>query len=190
MVDMRQSMFDTMVFGFMVLLCLISHGTSAAQEKMEVRDLNYTARRDLVYTIKDMGGKVQDIKVKESGTEIRIELAADVLFDFDKSDIRPSAQEALNQAGSVVRDKARGVVRIEGHTDSKGSDAYNQKLSERRANSVKEWLLNKEGLKGVKFEARGFGSKKPVAQNTKPDGPDDPEGRQKNRRVEIIIAKK
>ena len=73
--------------------------------------------------------------------------------------------------------------------DKPGSEAYNQKLSERRANAVKDWMVSKEGLKNVKFETRGFGSKKPVAPNTKPDGGDNPEGRHKNRRVEIIIKK-
>ena len=145
---------------------------------------------DLVFTVKDMGGKVQDLQIKETKSEIRIALAADVLFDFDKADIRPDAQSALKQAADIVREKAKGVVRVEGHTDSKGSDAYNQKLSERRANSVKDWLVKKEGLKDLKFETKGFGSKKPVAPNTKPDGSDDPEGRQKNRRVEIVIGKK
>jgi len=118
-----------------------------------------------------------------------MELAADVLFDFDKYDILPKAQEMLQQAAGVIREKAKGVVQIEGHTDSKGTDAYNQKLSERRANAVKDWLVNKEGLKNVKFETRGCGAKKPVAPNTKPNGSDDPEGRQKNRRVEIIMKK-
>ncbi len=145
--------------------------------------------RDLVFTVIDLGGKVQDLQVKETATEIRIELAADVLFDFDKAEILPKAQQALQQAANVVREKAKGVVRIEGHTDAKGSDAYNQKLSERRANAVKTWLVNKGALKNVKFSVQGFGAKKPVAPNAKPDGSDDPEGRQKNRRVEIIVKK-
>jgi outer membrane protein OmpA-like peptidoglycan-associated protein len=80
-------------------------------------------------------------------------------------------------------------VRIEGHTDAKGSDAYNQKLSERRAQSVRQWLVQKEGVDGSKMAPQGFGARKPVAPNNKPDGSDDPEGRQKNRRVEIVLAK-
>ena len=145
---------------------------------------------DLIFTVQDMGGMVQDIQVKETKSEIRIELAADVLFDFDKADILPKAEEALKQVAGVIREKAKGVVQIEGHTDSKGSDAYNQKLSERRANAVKDWLVSKEGLKNVRFATRGFGAKRPVAPNSKPDGSDDPDGRQKNRRVEIVVKKK
>ena len=144
---------------------------------------------DLAGKVQDLGGKVHDLQVKETGEEIRIELAADVLFDFDKANLRPAAQQTLHQAAGIVQEKAKGVVRIEGHTDSKGNDAYNQKLSERRAASVKTWFMVKEGLDKVQFSTQGFGAKKPVAPNTKPDGSDDPEGRQKNRRVEIIIKK-
>jgi outer membrane protein OmpA-like peptidoglycan-associated protein len=145
--------------------------------------------QDLAYTVVDLAGKAKDLQIKETKTEIHIELAADVLFDFDKADIRPTAQEALKQAAAVIRANARGQVRIEGHTDSKGSDPLNQKLSERRALSVRNWLVGKEGLASVKFSTQGFGAKRPVAPNSKPDGSDDPDGRQKNRRVEIIIAK-
>jgi outer membrane protein OmpA-like peptidoglycan-associated protein len=144
---------------------------------------------DLVFRVQDMGGKVQDLNVKETTTEVRIELAADVLFDFDKAEILPKARQTLAQAAQVVREKAKGTVRIEGYTDAKGSDAYNQKLSDRRASSVKAWFVSKEKLGAVKFETQGFGAKKPVAPNTKPDGSDDPDGRQKNRRVEIIFRK-
>ena len=137
----------------------------------------------------EMAGKTEALNVKETATEIRIELAADALFDFDKADIRQDAASALHQVADIIRDKGRGcAVRIEGHTDAKGSDAYNQKLSDRRAQSVQQWLAQKEELKG-RMATQGFGAKKPVAPNTKPDGSDDPDGRQKNRRVEIVLAK-
>jgi outer membrane protein OmpA-like peptidoglycan-associated protein len=161
----------------------------AAQESDQVADPSKTKILDLVFRVDDLGGKVQDLQVKETGQEIRIELAADVLFDFDKADLRPAAQKTLHQAAGIIQDKAKGAVRIEGHTDSKGNDAYNQKLSERRAASVKNWFVDKEGLGKVQFSTQGFGAKKPVASNTKPDGSDDPDGRQKNRRVEIVLKK-
>ena len=145
---------------------------------------------DLVFKVEDIGGKVLDLQVKETETEIRIELAADVLFDFDKADIRSDARKSLKQVADIIKEKAKGPVRVEGHTDSKGSDAYNQKLSDRRANSVKDWLVKKGGLNDVRFSTAGFGAKKPAVSNTKPDGSDDPDGRQKNRRVEIVIGKK
>jgi outer membrane protein OmpA-like peptidoglycan-associated protein len=162
---------------------------AAAQESNQTIDPSKNKILDLVFRVDDLGGKVQDLQVKETEQEIRIELAADVLFDFDKADLRPAAQKTLHQAAGIVSDKAKGAVRIEGHTDSKGDDSYNQKLSERRANSVKTWFVDKEGLGNVQFTTKGFGEKKPVASNAKPDGSDDPDGRQKNRRVEIILKK-
>ena len=170
-------------------LCVMSHAGWAAEEPKPPSDLKMQVL-DLVFKVEDIAGKVMDLQMKETDTEIRIELAADVLFDFDKADLRKDARSALKQVGDIIREKAKGAVRIEGHTDSKGSDAYNQKLSQRRANSVKDWLIKNEGLKSVRFSTSGFGAKKPAVSNTKPDGSDDPEGRQKNRRVEIVISKK
>ncbi len=161
----------------------------AAQERGKILDQEAGKVLDLVFRVEDLGGKVQDLQVKESAAEVRIELAADVLFDFDKADILPKAQSALKQAAAIIRDKARGAARIEGHTDVKGSDAYNQKLSERRALAVKTWLTGKEGLRNTQFLTQGFGARKPKAPNQKPDGADDPEGRRQNRRVEIIFKK-
>ncbi|HZX67971.1 MAG TPA: OmpA family protein, partial [Candidatus Elarobacter sp.] len=72
---------------------------------------------------------------------------------------------------------------------AKGSAAYNAALSERRARSVKNWFVEKDGLRNIRFATNGFGAGDPVAPNTKPDGSDNPDGRRKNRRVEILIAK-
>ncbi len=146
-------------------------------------------RRDLVFAILDLVAAPRAIEIKESKTEIRLELAADVLFDFDKADLKPAAQDVLKQVATFVRENAKGAVRIEGHTDAKGADAYNQKLSERRAASVKDWLAKNAGAKGVTYQTQGFGAKRPVAPNAKPDGADDPAGRQKNRRVELVIKR-
>jgi OmpA family len=85
--------------------------------------------KDLVFVVDDVGGKTADLagktknlEVKETKTEIHIDLAADVLFDFDKSTLRPKARGALKQAASIIRDNAKGsTVRIDGYTDSKGS---------------------------------------------------------------------
>ena len=153
------------------------------------KDLVFSTN-DLIFTVDDLAGKTKDLEVKETKTEIRIDLAADVLFDFDKSTLRPTARDALHQAASIIRDNAKGsTVRIDGYTDSKGSDPYNQRLSDRRAESVRNWFVTKEGLKDVSFATKGYGAKNPVAPNTKPDGSDDPDGRQKNRRVEITVKK-
>jgi outer membrane protein OmpA-like peptidoglycan-associated protein len=134
-------------------------------------------------------GNAVDLTVKETPQEIRIDMATDVLFDFDKSTLLPKARQTLHKAAGIIRDKAKGAVRIEGYTDGKGSDAYNQKLSERRANAVRDWFAKNEELSAVQFDTQGFGAKNPVAPNKKPDGSDNPAGRQKNRRVTIVIVK-
>jgi outer membrane protein OmpA-like peptidoglycan-associated protein len=125
----------------------------------------------------------------ETRTAIEITLPADLLFDFDKAELRPDAVHALRELGEIIRTKARGQVAIQGYTDALGTDAYNQKLSERRAGAVKTWLVSRESVAAKILSASGFGAKNPVAPNRKPDGSDDPEGRQLNRRVTVVIRK-
>ena len=178
------------VRALMLSMLLVMGAPSAfGEEGQSIGNLK-TQVLDLVFKVEDLGGKIQDLQLKESDTEIRIELAADVLFDFDKADVRREAQKPLKQVADIIREKAKGAVRIEGHTDSKGTDAYNQKLSDRRAQSVRDYLIKQEGLRNVSFSTSGFGAKKPAVSNTQADGSDDPAGRQKNRRVEIVINKK
>lgn len=171
----------------LALLIVVLGGGMSAQER-EIPPNATLKVLDVVFRVEDIGGEVADLQVKETAMEVRIELAADVLFEFDQATLQPAATATLTKAAAIVRDKAAGTVRIEGHTDSVGNDAYNQKLSERRADSVRQWFVG-HGLAGVKFSSRGFGETKPVASNTRPDGRDDPEGRRKNRRVEIVIGK-
>jgi outer membrane protein OmpA-like peptidoglycan-associated protein len=172
-----------------IALCLFA-ATATAQEFPGDPGPPYQLKVvDIVFHVEDIGGKIEALEVKETDTEVRVDLAADVLFDFDKADLLPKAEQTLQQAADFVKERNKGaVVRIEGHTDAKGSDSYNQKLSLRRADSVKRWLIA-HGLGGVRFSTEGFGAKQPVAPNQKPDGSDDPEGRQKNRRVAIVIRK-
>jgi outer membrane protein OmpA-like peptidoglycan-associated protein len=132
--------------------------------------------------LKDLGAKVTD-------TEIRIDLAADVLFDFDKANIKKEAESSLQKVATVVKANPGAKVAIEGHTDGKGADAYNQTLSEQRAAAVKAWLVASAQVEAAGITTRGWGKTKPIAHNAKPDGSDDPEARAKNRRVEIIVRK-
>jgi OOP family OmpA-OmpF porin len=83
----------------------------------------------------------------------------------------------------IIRANPKGHTRIDGYTDSKGDHAYNQKLSERRAESVKNWLVTKEGIDASRLITKGWGEAKPVAPN------DTDANRQKNRRVEAIVEK-
>ena len=135
----------------------------------------------------DLNAALKDLGAKTTQTEIRIELASDVLFDFDKADLLPKAIPELEKVATVLKSYPGAACSIEGHTDNKGLNDYNQKLSERRAASVKTWL----GAHGVStsMTTRGWGATKPVAPNVLPNGHDDPEGRQKNRRVEIVVRK-
>ena len=126
--------------------------------------------------------------VKETETELKISLLGDILFDYDKADIRPAAEPTLAQVAKMIQGYPKATVLIEGHTDAKGSQSYNAKLSERRTASVKTWLVAK-GIAEQIVRTRGLGAAKPVAPNSNPDGSDNPEGRQKNRRVEITIKK-
>jgi len=130
---------------------------------------------------------LQDLGAKVTAQEVKIELDADVLFDFDKYNLRPEAADSLRKVGEVAKNYGNSPVLIEGHTDSKGTHPYNMTLSENRAASVKNWLVQNAGVSASRITTGGWGETKPVAPNKKPDGSDDPAGRQKNRRVEITI---
>ena len=132
-------------------------------------------------------GALQDLKAKVTAHEVKIELDADVLFDFDKYTLRPEANDTLRKLGLVVADYPKSPLLIEGYTDSKGEHAYNMKLSENRANTVKNWLVQNAGIQAGRINTRGWGETKPVAPNKNPDGSDNPAGRQKNRRVQITV---
>jgi len=126
--------------------------------------------------------RLHRLGAEESPTGIRIRLAGSVLFDFDSDRIRPDAERTLREVVAVLKELSGRPVRIEGHTDSIASEVYNQRLSERRAASVLEWLVA-HGIDRARLRAVGFGETRPVADNG------TAEGRQKNRRVEIVVAR-
>jgi OOP family OmpA-OmpF porin len=109
-------------------------------------------------------------------------LDATTLFDFDKSDLRPMGKEKLDDLVAKVKShQAVDSITITGHTDSVGTDAYNQKLSERRANSVRDYMVNAGIDTSLITSTSGMGETKPVASN------DTADGRQQNRRVEVVV---
>jgi OOP family OmpA-OmpF porin len=110
----------------------------------------------------------------------KITFAADVLFDFDKATIKPEGKSKLDDLAAKMKDINLEVVIAIGHTDSVGSDAYNQKLSVRRAESVKAYMVSK-GVEPNRIYTEGKGEKQPVASNKTKDG------QAKNRRVEIEV---
>jgi outer membrane protein OmpA-like peptidoglycan-associated protein len=134
-----------------------------------------------------LDGLLKELGANVTEKEVRIALAADVLFDFDRADLKPDAEASLAKVATVIKAYPSAQVRIEGHTDGKGADAYNQKLSEQRAAAVADWLASKGGVTRAQVMTAGLGKSKPIAHNTKPDGSDDPDGRAKNRRVEVIV---
>lgn len=136
--------------------------------------------RSVERALKDLGARATD-------TGYEISLSGDVLFDFDQWNIRPEAEESLAKLAQLILELNKTRVLIEGHTDAKGSESYNQSLSLKRAASVRDWFIARGTLKHVVFEVAGRGEAEPIAPNANPDGSDNPEGRAANRRVEIQI---
>ncbi len=123
-----------------------------------------------------------------TNNETIINLSTDILFDFDKATIKPNAVPTLIRLARLIR-QSKGIIQLNGFTDSKGTDEYNLDLSERRAASVKQWLVNKGGIDAERLQTKGYGESQPVVPNTKQNGLDNPIGRQKNRRVEVRIPR-
>ena len=121
--------------------------------------------------------------VQSCGTVITLEDS--VLFDFGSSDLRGEASTTLINLATVLKDSKAPKVQVQGHTDSVSDDAFNQKLSEQRAQAVSS-ALKSDGV-AADLAAVGYGEPKPVAPNENPDGSDNPAGRRLNRRVEVFV---
>ena len=120
------------------------------------------------------------IDVSRDGDVIKLNLPDGVTFDFGKAELKPQFYPALNNVASTLREYNQTIVEVSGHTDSIGSDAVNQRLSEQRAASVGNYLIG-QGLQRERFEIVGMGKRYPVASN------DTDAGRSLNRRVEIRV---
>jgi outer membrane protein OmpA-like peptidoglycan-associated protein len=112
--------------------------------------------------------------------EIAVRLTNDILFDFNSFALRPESRDTLRELANNFRQYPDEEISVEGHTDNVGGDDYNQRLSEQRAGSVRDYLVD-QGVPDGRVTATGFGKTEPKASN------DTPEGRQLNRRVEIHI---
>src|SRR6185436_2955125 len=106
---------------------------------------------------------------------------SDVLFDTGQHTLKPGAREKLAKVAGILLAHPGLMLEVEGHTDSVGADDYNQSLSERRAESVKSYLIQ-QGIDRSSITSRGFGESQPVASN------DTADGRQRNRRVELVVS--
>lgn len=125
---------------------------------------------------------IKDVKVQTKDEEIQINMDADVLFDFNKSNLKSKALKTLDKVKRILDIYVDERILVEGHTDSIGKVAYNQSLSERRAESVKIYLV-KQGVDEERIQTKGYGELKPLASNATSIG------RRKNRRVQIIILR-
>lgn len=121
------------------------------------------------------------VSVTRMGDTIILNMPSNITFDTNRSEIKPQFYDVLNSVAIVLNEFDRTLVDVTGHTDSDGSDGYNQDLSERRAGSVAEYLVA-QGNNYRRFQVLGMGETQPIASNATPDG------KARNRRVEIQIA--
>lgn len=113
---------------------------------------------------------------------------SNIYYDFDKATLRPESKLVLDSLANVLRLNPNMVVEMSAHTDAIGTEAYNEDLSQRRAQSCVDYLIS-VGIPTDKLTAKGYGESRPIAPNTNPDGTDNPEGRQMNRRTEFKVLK-
>jgi len=121
------------------------------------------------------------IEIDRRGDDIVLNMPSSVTFGFDSSELTQQARSSLNEVSNVLRNYTDTRVNVAGHTDSTGDAGYNQRLSERRAQSVSNYL-NQNGVSGSRLNIRGYGESQPVASN------DNEQGRAQNRRVEITLT--
>ncbi|HTN35372.1 MAG TPA: OmpA family protein [Marinobacter sp.] len=121
------------------------------------------------------------VSVVRNGDQIELVMPGNVTFDVNQASIKPSFSGTLESVALVLKEFNKTIIQVDGHTDSSGSQSYNQLLSEKRANSVRDFLLN-QGVEPKRTRAVGYGSRQPIASN------DTPAGREQNRRVELTLV--
>jgi outer membrane protein OmpA-like peptidoglycan-associated protein len=163
---------------------------AAASESSGPESFAHPDQATIDDSITDLDPKTTDLKrnvvdaqtKKTEGDSTVVTLNTDILFDFDSAKL---SEKAKDNIAEVVPDlPTDSTITVAGYTDSKGSDAYNTKLSEKRAKAVAEVLTSKKP--GLTVKAKGYGEKDPVASNGSAEK-DNPQGRAKNRRVEITF---
>jgi outer membrane protein OmpA-like peptidoglycan-associated protein len=128
----------------------------------------------------------QNLEATETDRGVVVNLP-DVLFEFGQAQLTPAAQVKTREMARIFTTQARDRrLSVEGHTDSIGSDAFNQALSQQRADNVASALVV-AGVDSQRIASKGFGERYPIAPNAHQDGQDNPQGRQKNRRVEVVV---
>lgn len=130
---------------------------------------------------REIENKVPGAKVERVGEGIVVEFSEKILFGYDRSDLSSSAEGNLDKLVTVLKEYADTNIEVQGHTDSKGSDTYNQGLSDRRASAVATYLRNR-GVSASRITTKGYGETAPVSSN------DTDDGRAQNRRVNFLIT--
>jgi outer membrane protein OmpA-like peptidoglycan-associated protein len=130
---------------------------------------------------KDIENNVPGAKVERVGEGIVVDFNEKILFGYDKSDLNTSAETNLDKLINVLKEYPETNIEVQGHTDNKGSDTYNQGLSERRATAVAAFLKNR-GINSSRVTTKGYGENAPVVDNSTDDG------RAQNRRVTFLIS--
>ena len=138
-------------------------------------------RQEKIFGMTDYAAGAGKVSAETTPEGIRVRMDASILFDTAKYDLKPAAREAIQAVSELIAGYPNATVQVRGFTDAVGDDAYNLKLSEDRAASVKNALVALGPPKGVAFETKGYGKANPVASN------DNEAGRAQNRRVEVII---
>ena len=156
----------------------------AREEAEKARLLAEKEKADLEKQLQAALKSLKEVaEISEEKRGVVITLSGGVLFTSGKYDLLPIAKDKLNQISAALKDQSYPPIRIEGHTDSQGSADDNKKLSQNRADAVKDQLVS-QGYPAAKITTMGWGSEHPVADNA------TPEGRANNRRVEIIVNPK
>ena len=150
---------------------------SARTQLEETRSKLADREQDLYKSLKQFEGKFATIRQEARGTIMSL---SDILFDFNKADLRQEAQLNLAKVSVILQQYPEMHISVEGHTDNVGAEDYNLKLSEKRARSVYDFLVH-EGVVAERLDTKGYGMTQPVASN------ETAEGRQKNRRVDLVI---
>jgi OmpA-OmpF porin, OOP family len=135
--------------------------------------------QEALATAADLERQLEELQAKKTERGAVVTLG-DVLFDFDRATLRSGAQQNLYRLVTFLNDDPERELLIEGHTDSVGSESYNLDLSQRRAQSVRDFLAS-NGIAASRMAVRGFGKARPIASN------ESDAGRQQNRRVEVVI---
>ena len=120
------------------------------------------------------------VSVTRDGENIILNMPSNITFEVDKSDVKPSFAEVLGSVALVLKEYKSTMIEVAGHTDSTGSNSYNQMLSQQRAQAVSNVLMN-NGVQPVRIDTVGYGETRPIASNN------TAEGRQQNRRVELTL---